>query len=67
MKLAVLKNYEGRCAYRQGERRCACTEHLEMDHIITIVDGGQTLVENLRPLCFAHNQLMAPRRFGNLF
>jgi hypothetical protein len=45
-------------------RRCGSRMGLEIDHKIPIALNGSNDLDNLRLLCFGHNQLMARRIFG---
>ena len=54
-----------RCTYISKDgKRCEETSNLQIDHIIPYAKGGSNEPENLRLLCFAHNQLMAEEEFG---
>ena len=55
----------GRCTFiGTNGRRCEETKHLQVDHIVPFAKGGANSTENLRLLCFKHNQLAAEREFG---
>ena len=55
----------GRCTFvGTNGRRCEETEHLQIDHIKPYAKGGTSSPENLRLLCFKHNQLEAVREYG---
>jgi 5-methylcytosine-specific restriction endonuclease McrA len=45
-------------------KRCAARLHLQIDHILPIALGGEAKSENLRHLCFAHNQREAIKILG---
>ena len=45
-------------------KRCDCKMKLEYDHIQPFSKNGASTFENLRLLCFRHNQLAAIQEFG---
>jgi 5-methylcytosine-specific restriction endonuclease McrA len=49
---------EGHCQYVDPEtgKKCGSTYGLQLDHIVPIKDGGETVASNLRLLCAAHNR-----------
>jgi 5-methylcytosine-specific restriction endonuclease McrA len=55
----------GRCTFTSPSgRRCSETRNLQIDHVIPFAKDGSNAPENLRLLCFKHNQLMAEREYG---
>lgn len=57
VRRAVWARDGGQCAYiGLGNRRCASTWQLEVDHIIRVADGGASTVANTRLCCRVHNQ-----------
>ena len=62
----VWQRDEGKCRYidPKSGRKCSCKYGLELDHIKPFARGGKNQVDNLRLLCFAHNQHSAIRTFG---
>ena len=57
VKEAVNARAKGQCEYVGATgKRCHCRINLQQDHIKPIAYGGSSNVENLRILCFAHNQ-----------
>ena len=48
-------------------KRCESRTRVELDHVIPVARGGQTIASNLRLLCRAHNQHEAERTFGEAF
>lgn len=54
-----------RCQHRRPDGDlCGETKFLEVDHVQPYALGGGSGRENLRLLCWAHNQLRAEARFG---
>jgi hypothetical protein len=66
MKRAIQKRDEEQCTFIHPvtKERCDATRHLQFDHILPWALGGETKKENLRLLCFAHNQLESEKMFG---
>jgi 5-methylcytosine-specific restriction endonuclease McrA len=66
LRKIILRRDEGQCTWVNPEtkKRCEGREHLQVDHIMPYALGGETKRENLRLLCFAHNQLEARKYFG---
>jgi 5-methylcytosine-specific restriction endonuclease McrA len=61
----VYRRDGGCCAFVGADgRRCGARAFLQLDHIIPHALGGPPSVENLRLLCWAHNQWRARRLFG---
>jgi 5-methylcytosine-specific restriction endonuclease McrA len=56
----------GRCAYLKPDgSRCVEQKGLEYDHIVPFALGGPSnRVQNIRLLCWGHNQMEMRRRFG---
>jgi 5-methylcytosine-specific restriction endonuclease McrA len=48
-------------------RRCGSRHKLQVDHIVPVEKGGETVIANLRLLCAPHNQYEADRVFGRDF
>ena len=65
VKKEVWERDEGRCAYvgEQG-RRCGSTWMVEFDHIEGVPEDREATADEIRCLCWAHNQLEAERRLG---
>lgn len=63
---AVWKRDQGQCTYTSKEtgKKCGSTHRLQIDHIRPYALEGLSTSENLRLLCFAHNQAEARRIFG---
>ncbi len=63
---AVWKRDQSCCSWVHPEtgRKCGSTYRLQIDHIHAFALGGASKFENLRLLCFQHNQLEAERVFG---
>ncbi len=57
---------QGKCSYidPKTQRRCNSVYALQIDHIKPLGKGGTHHFENLRLLCFQHNQRAAMRTFG---
>ena len=68
VKRAVTARDKGRCTFtnEKGER-CPARSGLEFDHEKPVAKGGETIVENVRLRCRAHNQLAAEQAFGEGF
>lgn len=63
---AVWLRDHGKCTFkdpRTGEG-CDSKKFLEVDHIISFAQGGESTFKNLRLLCGAHNQRHAIEVFG---
>ena len=61
----VMARDGGQCSYISPEGvRCAARVHLEFDHKIPWSRGGGHSEENLRLLCFMHNQLAGRQLLG---
>jgi 5-methylcytosine-specific restriction endonuclease McrA len=55
----------GQCEHTTPSgKRCSARLHLQIDHILPLALGGETKSENLRHLCFAHNQRAAIKLLG---
>jgi hypothetical protein len=65
-KEAVRTRSGGQCEYisPHNETRCTARLHLQIDHILPLALGGKSEQENLRHLCFAHNQHSAINLLG---
>jgi hypothetical protein len=48
-------------------KKCGSTYRLQLDHIQAFALGGASSVQNLRLLCFHHNQLEAEKLFGKRY
>jgi hypothetical protein len=59
---AVWANWDRGCDYilENGER-CCSKQNLQRDHIIEFRAGGESVIENLRLLCGAHNRYRSDR------
>ena len=55
----VWRRDEGRCAFRDDDRRCVETGFLEFHHVVPYADGRETSVSNIQLRCRAHNQYEA--------
>ncbi|MBI4403945.1 MAG: HNH endonuclease [Deltaproteobacteria bacterium] len=65
LKNEVWKKDQGRCSYvSTAGHRCEERGFLQIDHIEPWAFGGSSTLDNLRLLCFRHNQLMAERYFS---
>ena len=54
-----------RCSFVSADGvRCCERRGLEFDHVVPFAKGGGSGVENLRLVCWAHNQLFGERSFG---
>jgi hypothetical protein len=64
---AVWKRDQGQCTWVSplNGKLCGSTYRLQLDHIQAFALCGSNTVQNLRLLCFHHNQLEAERLFGN--
>jgi hypothetical protein len=62
----VWKRDQSRCTWSDPKtgRKCRSTYRLQIDHLQPFALGGKTSLQNLRLLCFHHNQLEAERVFG---
>ena len=60
---------EGRCAYvSEDGRRCTCKSGLQFDHINPkSIHGAPTSADEVRLLCWRHNQFMADKELGRAF
>ena len=60
-KRIVSERSKGQCEYvnPQTKERCNCRYRLQIDHVTPKAKGGSNEVENLRHLCFQHNQRAA--------
>jgi 5-methylcytosine-specific restriction endonuclease McrA len=68
VRRAVWKRDRSQCAFLSTDgRRCSARGGLELDHIVPIARGGQSTVDNLRLLCWAHNQFVAEQTLGSAF
>jgi 5-methylcytosine-specific restriction endonuclease McrA len=68
VRRAVWKRDRSQCAFLGTDgRRCTARSGLELDHVVPVARGGQSTVDNLRLLCWAHNQHVAERAFGAAF
>lgn len=66
VKRAVWKRDGGCCSWVRADGTvCGSKWKLEYDHVTPIALGGESTVEGVRLLCFAHNQEAARRIFGN--
>lgn len=78
VRKAVWIRDQGKCTYvsnpsrlpgeagisRLSGKKCESRHRLEFDHIRPLALGGATTVDNLRLLCFTHNQSEAQRLLG---
>lgn len=66
---AVWKRDQSQCTWRdpKTEKRCTSRYRLQLDHKHPHALGGEATLENLRLLCFQHNQWEAERWFGKEF
>jgi hypothetical protein len=53
----VWRRAQGQCCYRHGGRRCNSRFQLQIDHVISLANGGTNVVSNLQLLCRKHNQM----------
>jgi hypothetical protein len=62
----VWKRDLSRCTWMDPKtgRKCGSTYRLQIDHRRPYALGGKTNLQNLRLLCFHHNQLEADKYFG---
>ncbi len=60
----VWRRDEGRCAFVGARGRCTETSRLEFHHVVPFARGGPTSVENISPLCRAHNGYESELAFG---
>ena len=60
---------EGRGAYvAEDGRRCSCTSGLQFDHIVPkSIAGAPKSADDIRLLCWRHNQFMADKELGRNF
>lgn len=63
---AVWSRDQSRCTWvsSQTGKRCESTYRLQVDHVKAYALGGGNTFENLRLLCFHHNQFEAEKTFG---
>jgi hypothetical protein len=63
----VWKRDQSRCTWTDPKtgQKCGSTYLLQIDHRMPFALGGKTHLQNLRLLCFQHNQLEAQRHFAN--
>ncbi len=54
------------CSYTDSAtgRKCGSRHRLQVDHVRPWALGGETTLENLRLLCFRHNQRLGIKSFG---
>jgi hypothetical protein len=65
VKEQVWERDGGACTFvGENGRRCGSRWQVEFDHVEPVACGGEASVDNVRCLCWAHNQLEAERRFG---
>ncbi len=66
IKRAVWQRDKGKCTFRDPltKRCCESQKFLQIDHVHPLALGGDNELENLRLLCFEHNQLHARQLFG---
>jgi hypothetical protein len=68
LRREIFQRDKEQCTYQNDEgERCESKRYLQIDHIKPYALGGETKKENLRLLCFAHNQLEARKIFGKKF
>ena len=68
LRREVMKRDGFQCSFVSADGiRCCERRGLEIDHIVPNARGGETVAENLRVLCWAHNQLSAEQVFGKAF
>jgi hypothetical protein len=62
----VWKRDQSRCTWVDTKtgRKCGSIYRLQVDHRQPYALGGKSTIQNLRLLCFHHNQLEAERYFG---
>jgi len=64
----VWKRDGAQCTYiGENGRRCEERKGLQFDHVQAVARGGEARVDDLRLLCWAHNQYAAERTFGSEF
>jgi len=56
----------GRCTFQDARtgRVCGDTYKIEVDHIVPVAAGGKSELNNLRLVCFHHNQWAAIQKLG---
>ncbi len=66
IKRAVWQRDKGKCTFKDPHTRRCCESRnfLQIDHIHPLALGGDNELENLRLLCFEHNQLHARQLLG---
>ena len=66
IKRAVLSRDQGKCVYKNLEtgKICGSKFQVQIDHIIPVALNGESILDNLRCLCRAHNIHEARRIFG---
>jgi hypothetical protein len=57
----------GCCSWQTATGRCGSKHQLEIDHILPLALGGQTVLSNLRLVCREHNRMAARQAFGGTF
>jgi hypothetical protein len=57
VKRIVWRKAQGQCCYQHNGRRCESRFQLQIDHIISLANGGTNAVSNLQLLCRRHNQM----------
>ena len=66
VRRAVWTRDQGRCQWPlEGGGVCGSTVRVQLDHVIPRANGGPPTVENLRCLCWFHNDLAARQEFGD--
>ena len=66
LRAEVLERDGQQCTFVADDgTRCTCRKGLQIDHIQPWSVGGATELSNLRVVCFAHNQLLARKYFGD--
>jgi len=63
VKRIVWRKAQGQCCYRHNGRRCDSRFQLQIDHIISLAQGGTNALNNLQLLCRKHNQVKGFRSF----
>jgi 5-methylcytosine-specific restriction endonuclease McrA len=53
----VWQKAQGRCCYHHNGKRCESRFQLQIDHIVSLANGGKNSISNLQLLCRKHNQM----------
>jgi len=57
VKRIVWRKAQGQCCFRHNGRRCESRFQLQIDHVISLANGGTNSIGNLQLLCRKHNQM----------